>query len=102
MADRGLWQDLPLPAARAAAGGPTLTIWHKLRSPQLQNYRDILVGLPASYHEGTRTYPVIYMQDGQNLFDPATSYAGDWELLDTLRQAGETGHEVSSSSQSPA
>lgn len=53
-------------------------------SPQLGNQRDILVHLPASYPKGDRHYPVIYMQDGQNLFDPATSFAGDWGLLDAL------------------
>jgi predicted alpha/beta superfamily hydrolase len=53
-------------------------------SPQLGNLRDILVHLPASYRPGDRRYPVIYMQDGQNLFDPATSFAGDWGLVDAL------------------
>src|SRR6185436_6141825 len=53
-------------------------------SPQLGNLRDILVHLPASYSKGDRRYPVIYMQDGQNLFDPATSFAGDWGLVDAL------------------
>jgi predicted alpha/beta superfamily hydrolase len=54
-------------------------------SPQLGNVRDILVHLPGSYSATpSRRYPVIYMQDGQNLFDPATSFAGDWGLLDVL------------------
>jgi predicted alpha/beta superfamily hydrolase len=34
------------------------------------------------------------MQDGQNLFDPATSYAGDWDLLATLRASAAEGHEA--------
>lgn len=56
-----------------------------LASPQLENTRDILVHLPAAYSgSGNRRYPVIYMQDGQNLFDPATSFAGDWGLLNAL------------------
>lgn len=51
--------------------------------------RDILVATPPDYDTGsTRRYPVIYMQDGQNLFDPETSYAGDWSLLDTLEDLG--------------
>jgi predicted alpha/beta superfamily hydrolase len=52
-----------------------------VRSPQLANSRDILVYLPPGYDKGGRRYPVIYLQDGQNLFDPATSFAGDWGLL---------------------
>ena len=50
-------------------------------SPQLKNRRDLLVYLPPSYHQTTRRYPVIYMHDGQNLFDHATSFAGEWLSL---------------------
>jgi predicted alpha/beta superfamily hydrolase len=34
------------------------------------------------------------MHDGQNLFDPATSYAGDWNLLATLAELAEEGIEA--------
>jgi predicted alpha/beta superfamily hydrolase len=73
---------------------PVLHRWRRLRSPQLQNYRDVLIALPASAEQGDRRYPVIYMQDGQNLFDPATSFAGDWSLLDTLTDHAAAGHEA--------
>lgn len=53
-------------------------------SPELGNHRDILVYLPSSYKNDDRRYPVIYMQDGQNLFDPRTSFSGDWGLLGAL------------------
>lgn len=53
-------------------------------SPELGNTRDILVYLPSTYRRDSRRYPVIYMQDGQNLFDPRTSFAGDWGLLPAL------------------
>lgn len=66
-------------------GGPELLVYPKLRSNELQNYRDIIVALPPSYPAGDRTYPVVVMHDGQNLFDPATSYVGDWGLGETLR-----------------
>lgn len=55
-----------------------------VESHELGNRRDLLVHLPASYSQSERRYPVIYMQDGQNLFDPATSFAGDWGLVDGL------------------
>jgi predicted alpha/beta superfamily hydrolase len=43
----------------------------------LRNRRDLWVHLPPGYHdEPDRRYPVLYMQDGQNLFDPATSHGG--------------------------
>jgi predicted alpha/beta superfamily hydrolase len=68
-----------------------LLVRDAVRSPQLNNERQILVHLPAGYAAGDQRYPVIYMQDGQNLFDPATSYAGDWQAgaaLDALEREG--------------
>jgi predicted alpha/beta superfamily hydrolase len=50
-------------------------------SSELGNSRDLLVYLPPGYQRSGRRYPVIYMQDGQNLFRPETSFAGDWGLL---------------------
>ena len=49
-------------------------------SPQLGNERDILVSLPGGYAKGDRRFPVVYMHDGQNLFDPATSFSGSWNV----------------------
>jgi predicted alpha/beta superfamily hydrolase len=57
-----------------------LEILADVYSPELANRRDVLVYLPPSYHGGRRSYPVLYMHDGQNLFDPATSFAGDWGM----------------------
>ncbi|HEX3646389.1 MAG TPA: alpha/beta hydrolase-fold protein [Vicinamibacterales bacterium] len=65
------------------------TLKHVL-SPQLHNRRDVDVYLPASYASGVR-YPVVYLQDGQNLSDPATAFAGTWELdaaIDRLAWSG--------------
>ena len=44
--------------------------------------RDLIVWLPPHYEtEKSRRYPVVYAHDGQNLFDPATAFAGvDWQL----------------------
>jgi predicted alpha/beta superfamily hydrolase len=63
-----------------------------VRSPQLGNSRNITVYLPPSYDSSVnRHYPVVYMQDGQNLFTRETSFSGDWGLtsrLDALAAAG--------------
>jgi predicted alpha/beta superfamily hydrolase len=51
--------------------------------------RDILVYLPPDYdHETNRRYPVLYMQDGQNLFDGATSYipGQEWRADETAQE----------------
>lgn len=41
------------------------------------------VYLPPDYFQSTRSYPVLYMHDGQNLFDLATSFAGEWQVDET-------------------
>ncbi len=49
--------------------------------------RMIRVLVPANYlspHNAHRTYPVLYMQDGQNLFDEATAAHGEWQMDDTV------------------
>ncbi len=43
--------------------------------------RDVVVWLPPDYENTTFRYPVLYMHDGQNLFDPKTSAFGvDWQI----------------------
>lgn len=57
--------------------------------PQLNRTRRIWVYLPDGYGTSTKRYPVLYMHDGQNVFDDATSFAGEWgadECLDTMKQ----------------
>ena len=52
--------------------------------PQLNTYRKIWIYLPPDYNTSDKKYPVIYMHDGQNLFDKATSFSGEWEVDETL------------------
>lgn len=52
--------------------------------PQLNRYRRIWIYLPEKYKTSKKRYPVLYMHDGQNLFDNATSYSGEWEVDETL------------------
>jgi predicted alpha/beta superfamily hydrolase len=63
-------------------------------SPQLRNRRGVDVYLPASYAGGRRRYPAVYMQDGQNLSDPAIAFGGNtWRLEDGLAWLAERGIE---------
>ena len=78
------------PAARPG----TLELLPDVLSPQLRNERDLLVYLPASHGEGDRRFPVLYMHDGQNLFDPATSFAGEWQVDETMAAASLQGLEA--------
>lgn len=52
--------------------------------PQLDRQRTIRVYLPPNYHNSEDNYPVLYMHDGQNIFDLKTSYSGEWEVDETL------------------
>ncbi len=55
--------------------------------PQLKRTRRVWVYVPPSYNSSGKKYPVLYMHDGQNVFDDATSFSGEWgvdEALDTL------------------
>jgi len=45
--------------------------------------RTIRIWTPSNYSKNIK-YPVIYMHDGQNLFDAKTSYAGEWEVDETI------------------
>jgi predicted alpha/beta superfamily hydrolase len=59
--------------------------------PQLNRYRRVWIYLPPDYASSTKNYPVLYLQDGQNLFDPSTSFAGEWEVDETLNALAAAG-----------
>ena len=80
--------------ARARAHRGTVRTIPAVVSPELGNRRNLLVYTPASYARGNARYPVIYMHDGQNLFDAATSFAGDWGLKPALAWASRRGLEA--------
>jgi predicted alpha/beta superfamily hydrolase len=53
--------------------------------------RPVQVYLPPGYRDGRDRFPVLYLQDGQNLFDPATAFAGSWQAeraFDRLARLG--------------
>jgi len=72
--------------------GSLVTV-QSLWSPQLGNSRKLRVYLPPSYQEnGLKRYPVLYMHDGQNLFDAATSAFGtEWRVDETINAAVRNG-----------
>ena len=59
--------------------------------PELKRTRRIWIYLPPGYATSKKRYGVLYMHDGQNLFDNATSYSGEWgvdEYLDSIFKKG--------------
>ena len=73
---------------RPRSVGERLTVTEPLPMPGLERSRRLRIYVPPSYAtQASKRYPVIYFHDGQNVFDDATSYAGEWgadELLDDL------------------
>ena len=62
-----------------------VTIIVDFNMPELGRTRDIWIYLPPDYEDSTsKYYPVLYMHDGQNLFDVITSSAGEWGIDETL------------------
>ena len=62
--------------------------------PQLERERTIRIYTPPGYADGEDHYRVMYLHDGQNCFDLATSFAGEWEIdeaLDALHDEGDPG-----------
>ena len=68
---------------------PNLTKHEQFGSRLLRNKRDLIVYLPPGYdQQPVRHFPVLYLHDGQNLFDGATSFVPgmDWHVGQTADQ----------------
>lgn len=82
------WADhFPSMQKKSTANSNVRVIDTAFYMPQLGRHRRVWVYLPASYNTSNKKYPVLYMHDGQNVFDAATSFSGEWgvdESLDTL------------------
>lgn len=64
-----------MPAAVETPLHPRLRIHRGFASRYLPDQRDLIVYIPPGYEQHPeRSYPVLYLQDGQNLFDGRTSY----------------------------
>ncbi|MBI5372144.1 MAG: alpha/beta hydrolase [Sphingobacteriales bacterium] len=85
------WADQVPPKPRVSTAGANVRILDTaFYFPQLKRTRRVWIYLPPGYSEGKK-YPVLYMQDGQNVFEDTSSYSGEWgvdEYLDTAK-AGE-------------
>ena len=77
-----------------APAHPRLQLHKAFHSNYLPTDRDVIVYLPPGYgEEPERYFPVLYMHDGQNLFDGRTSFVKDrtWQLRETADAAIEAG-----------
>jgi predicted alpha/beta superfamily hydrolase len=85
--------DVDLYPHFTTTSGAVVDLIPTFHSTALNNDRAIYVYLPPSYDENTRArFPVLYMHDGQNLFDPARAFGGNtWKVQQTLDAAAEDG-----------
>ncbi|MFT3710827.1 MAG: alpha/beta hydrolase-fold protein [Archangium sp.] len=90
-----------------AAGGSTVEVaprflrdagewtirWPQFQSTLLNNTRGVYVYLPPTYLENsTARMPVVYMHDGQNLFDPNAAFGGvTWRVPEAMNDAASSG-----------
>jgi predicted alpha/beta superfamily hydrolase len=81
-------------SASRKPSGTVRRVLPRVRSPQRDSERDIDVFLPASYSRTRRRYPVVYMQDGQNLADPHRAFAGTWHLQAAMTDLADRGLEA--------
>lgn len=78
----------------AGPAHPRLRLHRAFRSIYLPDERDIIVYLPPGYDDHPdRTFPVLYMHDGQNLFDGRTSFieGRTWQMREHSDAAIEAG-----------
>jgi predicted alpha/beta superfamily hydrolase len=52
--------------------------------PQLDQKRKVWIYLPNDYYLSDRSYPVLYLHDGQNVFDENTAFSGEWKVDESL------------------
>jgi alpha-glucosidase len=83
------WSDkFPSPSRQSTASSHVKIIDTAFAMPQLGRTRKVWIYLPEGYEGSSQKYPVLYMHDGQNVFDNATSFAGEWgvdEYMDSTK-----------------
>lgn len=74
------WADLTTEARTLTGDVQEITV------PGFLDGRRVWVYLPPDYADTAARYPVLYMLDGQNVFDASTSFAGEWEVDETCEE----------------
>jgi predicted alpha/beta superfamily hydrolase len=85
------WQDrFPAKPRVSTAGKHVHIIDTAFWIPQLKRTRRVWIYLPETYanEEMKYRFPVLYMQDGQNVFDDATSFSGEWGVDEAFDSSG--------------
>jgi len=84
----GWKDDYPDKPKRYTASPQVKIVDTAFNIPELNRKRRVWVYLPKNYATTNKTYPVMYLNDGQNLFNEQTAAFGEWgidECLDSLQ-----------------
>ena len=73
-------------SAKVSTQSDNVQLLEPFTIPTLNRERTVRLYLPPDYSQASsqQRYPVLYMHDGQNLFDSATAFAGEWGVDETL------------------
>ncbi len=75
------WRDQASAKQPARRRTTDVSVVGPFQIPVLGRERQVAIYLPPNYHaEPNRRFPVLYMWDGQNLFDPATAFNQEWAV----------------------
>jgi metallo-beta-lactamase class B len=88
------WEDLGSTSVPSTATSNVSVLSTSFAMPQLGRTRRVWLYLPNDYATSTRRYPVLYLQDGQNIFDARTAFAGEWGVDETLSQLQASGQDA--------
>lgn len=78
------WADLSNKEAPSTIVGEVIT--EQIELPTFSDKRTLRIYLPPNYHTSTQRYPVIYMPDGQNIYDKKTATAGEWQIDELMER----------------
>ncbi|MEM0998165.1 MAG: alpha/beta hydrolase-fold protein [Bacteroidota bacterium] len=85
-----MWEDM---AGNHTVVGNTRILDLDFNLPQLGRNRRIWVYLPQDYFTGNADYPVLYLHDGQNLFDVAyTAFGTEWAIDESMEMLQDSGY----------
>ena len=79
---------------QSTASDHVFVVTDTMYMPQLNRTRGIWIYLPPDYDSEDKSYPVLYMHDGQNLFEDTTSFMGEWGVDETLDSLFANGYDV--------
>lgn len=74
----------PEPEEQSTRSANVKILSENFSAPQLNTTRRIWIYIPPDYVSSRKKYLVLYMHDGQNLFDDKTSFAGEWQIDEAL------------------